>query len=229
MEKLLIERKDNISNREREVYRTLRTNIEFTGVENRCIAVTSCYPNDGKSTISIELALAFANNGRKTLLIDADLRKSVLLNRLGIQENLKGLSHVLSGQAGVNDTIYSTSIPGLFLMPTGVFPTNPTELLSNERFKKLLGAVRDVFDYVIIDTPPLGSVIDAAVIAKQCDGSLLVVKADAVSRREARGIADQLRTSNPNVLGVILNKVKTGSPQYYSKYGKYDEYDHYYG
>ena len=129
---------DEISSREREIYRTLRTNIEFTGIENRVIAVTSCVPNDGKSTVSYELAGAFAENGKKTLLIDADLRKSVLLNRLGIQEQVKGLSHVLSGQCNINDVICATNRTNLYMIPAGVFPTNPTELVGNERFEKLL-------------------------------------------------------------------------------------------
>ena len=209
---------------EREIYRTLRTNIEFTGIENRVIAVTSCAPNDGKSTVSYELASAFAENGKKTLLIDADLRRSVLLNRLGIQKEIKGLSHVLSGQGNINDTICATNKTNLYMIPAGVFPTNPTELLGNERFSKLVQAVKDVFQYVIIDTPPIGNVIDAAVVAKKCDGTVLVVKSDAISRAEAKSAVEQIRSSNDNILGVVLNKVDVKSTGYYGKYGKYKEY-----
>ncbi len=212
---------DEISSREREIYRTLRTNIEFTGIENRVIAVTSCAPNDGKSTVSYELAGAFAKNGKKTLLIDADLRKSVLLNHLGIQEEVKGLSHVLSGQCNINDVICSTNKPNLYMIPAGVFPTNPTELLSNDRFVKLLNAVKDVFTYVIVDTPPIGSVIDAAVVAKACDGTVLVLKSDAISRAEAKSAVEQIRSSNSNILGVVLNRVDVKSNGYYGKYKDY--------
>lgn len=215
---------EEISGREREVYRTLRSNIEFTGIENRVIAVTSFAPNDGKSTVSYELASAFAENGKKTLLIDADLRKSVLLNRLGIQEEVKGLSHVLSGQCNINDVICATNKPNFYMISAGVFPTNPTELLGNERFAKLIKAVKDVFTYVIIDTPPIGSVIDAAVIAKQCDGSVLVLKSDAISRSAAKSAVEQIQSSNPNILGIVLNKVDVKATSYYGKYGKYHDY-----
>ena len=208
---------EEISSQEREIYRTLRTNIEFTGIENRVIAVTSCAPNDGKSTVAYELASAFAENGKKTLLIDADLRKSILLNRLG-------LSHVLSGQCNINDTICATNKTNLYMIPAGVFPTNPTELLGNDRSSKLIQAVKDVFQYVIIDTPPIGNVIDAAVIAKKCDGTVLVIKSDAISRVEAKSAVEQIRSSNENILGVVLNKVDVKSNGYYGKYGKYKEY-----
>lgn len=215
---------EEISNQEREIYRTLRTNIEFTGIENRVIAVTSCTPNDGKSTVAYELANAFAETGKKALLIDADLRKSILLNRLGIQEKVKGLSHVLSGQCNINDVICATNKPNFYMIPAGVFPPNPTELLGNERFVKLLKAVKDVFAYVIVDTPPIGSVIDAAVIAKVCDGTVLVLKSDGVTRSLAKTAAEQIRSSNENILGVVLNKVDVKANGYYGKYGKYKEY-----
>ena len=110
------------------------------------------------------------------------------------------------------------------MIPAGVFPTNPTELLGNERFSKLVQAVKDVFQYVIIDTPPIGNVIDAAVVAKKCDGTVLVVKSDAISRAAAKSAVEQIRSSNDNILGVVLNKVDVKSTGYYGKYGKYKEY-----
>lgn len=215
------------STQEREVYRTLRTNIEFTGVENRVITVTSISPGDGKSTVSYYLARAFAESGKKTLLIDADMRKSVLLHRLQIQESVKGLSHYLSGQENVGDVIYSTNKKNLFLMPSGIFPTNPTELMGNERFAQMIPVVKNTFDYTIIDTPPLSSVIDAAVAARVSDGSILVLAADAASRVEAKNVADQLKAANGNVLGVVLNKVDVQYNSYYGKYKRYGKYGKY--
>ncbi len=212
---------------EREVYRTLRTNIEFTGVENRVITVTGISPGDGKSTVSYYLARAFAESGKKTLLIDADMRKSVLLHRLQILESVKGLSHYLSGQENVGDVIYSTNKKNLFLMPSGIFPTNPTELMENERFSQMIPVLKNTFDYIIIDTPPLSSVIDAAVAARVSDGSILVLAADAASRAEARNVVNQLKTANSNVLGVVLNKVDVRFDSYYGKYGKYKKYGEY--
>ena len=118
MDKLEIKGEISLSSREREVYRTLRTNLEFTGVENRVIAVTSCTPNDGKSTVAYNLALALAESGRNTLLIDADMRKSVLVHRLRVEGALKGLSHYLSGQNELGDVVYGTNKRNLFLLPT---------------------------------------------------------------------------------------------------------------
>lgn len=228
MEKVTINAEVDMSRQEREIFRTLRTNIEFTGVENRIIAVTSCMPNDGKSTVAFNLACTFAESGKKTLLVDADLRKSVLLKRLRLNGNMKGLSHLLSGQSSVGDTIYAANIENLYLLPTGVFPSNPTELLGNKRFGQLIAALRDNFEYVIVDTPPIGSVIDAAVVAKQCDGTILVVAADRISKGDAVAVTEQMRAANENILGVVLNKVNLKSSGYYGKYGNYrNRYDKY--
>ena len=225
MNRITIGEESNRTNREKEVYRTLRTNIEFTGVENRSIAITSCTPNDGKTTVTYNLACAFADGGKKTLLVDADLRKSVLFHRLQIQDSVKGLSHYLSGQENIGDVICSTNKKNLFLLPSGLFPTNPTELLGNERFAQMLPILKKTFDYVLIDTPPLSNVIDAAVVAKECDASLLVLAADNSSRSVAKTVTEQLRSANNNLLGVVLNKVDVRRGSYYGKrYGNYDSY-----
>lgn len=231
MNKLTLAPLESIDSREKEVFRALRTNIEFTGVENRVITVTSCYPNDGKTTVSYNLACAFAESGKKTLLIDADLRKSIFMSRYQIRQEVCGLSHLLSGQRQLDDVLYETNIKNLYTILTGVFPMNPTELLGNQRFGALLSSVRQGFEYIIIDTPPIGSVIDAAVIAKQSDASLLVLASDVVSRGEARHMVDQLKTANPNILGVVLNKVdgKGGGYYYGKRYKGYKKYGYGYG
>lgn len=228
MEKVTINAEVDMSRQEREIFRTLRTNIEFTGVENRIIAVTSCMPNDGKSTVAFNMACIFAESGKKTLLVDADLRKSVLLKRLRLNESMKGLSHLLSGQTSAVDAMYGTNIENLYLMPTGVFPSNPTELLANERFQQLITVLRDSFEYVIVDTPPVGNVIDAAVVAKQCDGTILVIASDRISKGDAVAVTEQMRAANENILGVVLNKVDLKNSSYYGKYGTYrNRYDKY--
>lgn len=229
MNKVTINAEVGMSRREKEIFRALRTNIEFTGVENRVIAVTSCTPNDGKTTVAYNLTCAFAESGKKTLLVDADLRKSVLLKRLQMEGELKGLSHLLSGQAAVGEVMYSTNKSNLYLVPPGLSPSNPTELLGNDRFKKFVSAAKEVFEYVIVDTPPLGSVIDAAVVGQQCDGSVIVLAADNTSRSAAISVTDQMRSANSNILGVVLNKVDVKNGGYYGKkyggyYGAYDKY-----
>lgn len=234
MDKLNLIESVPLTNQEREAYRTLRTNIEFTGIENRVIAVTSCTPNDGKTTVSYQLASAFAEDGKRTLYIDADLRKSVFAQRFGVTGNPKGLSHYLSGQAATVDVLYKTNKQFLYVIPVGTFPSSPTELLSKERLDKLIEESREVFDYIIIDTPPLGSVVDAAVIAKKSDASILVLESDAASRKFVRNVINQLKSANSNFLGVVLNKVNVKNSSYYRKYGgfygrKYKAYDSYYG
>ena len=112
-------------------------------------------------------------------------------------------------------------------MPSGIFPTNPTELMGNERFAQMIPVVKNTFDYTIIDTPPLGNVIDAAVAARVSDGSILVLAADAASRVEAKNVADQLKAANGNVLGVVLNKVDVQYNSYYGKYKRYGKYGKY--
>ncbi len=222
MEKIELIEPHILTHREKERYRTLRTNIEFSGVENRVIAITSCTPNDGKSTVSYHLACMLAESGKNTLLIDADMRKSVMMQRFQVSREVNGLSHYLSGKLPSKEVIYETNIKNLYLMPTGVFPTNPTELLGNFRMETLITRLKKVFDYVIIDTPPVGAVIDAAVVAKRCDASLMVVAYDTTSRVEAKKMIAQLKNANPNFLGVVLNKVKVGeSSYYYKRYGSY--------
>lgn len=229
MEKIVLKEQYPMTNREKEIYRTLRTNIEFSGIENQVIAITSCTPNDGKSTVSYYLASALAESGKRTLIIDADLRKSVFMQRFQIDKKLNGLSHFLSGQLGIDEVIYSSNKDKLYILPSGVFPSNPTELLGNGRMKKLIPALKESFDYVIIDTPPLGSVIDAAVISKNCDASMLILSYDTSSKTEAKKVAEQLKAANSNFLGVVINKADVKTRGYYKKYnGYYKKYGGYY-
>lgn len=205
-----------------ESYKSLRTNLLFCGEEKKVIAITSCTPNEGKSTVSINLAMSLADSGKKVLFIDADLRKSVLTGRTEVEGEIKGLSHLLSHQETIDNVIYSTNIPRFYIIYAGTVPPNPAELLGGNYFKKLLEAVRKIYDYVIIDTPPLGSVIDGAVIADACDGSILVIESGAVSYRFAQEVKEQMERCNCPILGVILNKVDMSRQGYYGKYyGKY--------
>ena len=210
--------------RSSEAYKTLRTNIEFSGAENRAIVLTSSTPDEGKSTVSLGLAMALCESGKKVLFIDADLRKSVLVGRHRVTEELKGLSHYLSGQAEMTEIVCKTQEPNLFVIFAGVVPPNPSELLGQERFETLLKRSKDAYDYIIIDAPPLGSVIDAAVIARVCDASVLVVAANSVSYKFVRTVKDQLEKTGCPILGVVLNKVDMKKNKYYGKYyGNYGE------
>lgn len=210
--------------RTEESLKTLRTNIMFSGIENKVIAITSCTPNEGKSTISLSLAKALAEGGKNVLLIDADLRKSILASKIKVNGELKGLSHFLSGMVDANDMMCRTQIEKLVLVPAGIIPPNPSELLGQKRFEALINSARKIYDYIIIDTPPLGSVIDGAVVAKVCDAAVLVVAAGEISYKYARVVKDQLEKSDCHILGVVLNKVDMKKDKYYGKY-----YGRYYG
>ena len=194
-----------------ESYKSLRTNLLFCGEEKKVIAVTSCTPNEGKSTVSLNLALSLA--------------ESVLVGRTEVDGEVKGLSHLLSHQETIENVIYSTNIPRFHIIYAGKVPPNPAELLGGEYFKRVLTAVKKVYDYVIVDTPPLGSVIDSAVIADECDGSIMVMESGAISYRFAQEVKEQLSKCNCPILGVILNKVDMSKQghygHYYGKYGKY--------
>lgn len=228
MQSIVLNDDNRLSNREKEMYRTLRTNLEFTGIENRVIAITSCAPDDGKSTVSFQLACALAESGKSTIYVDADMRRSVFAQRYNIDKEMKGLSHFLSGKIDTSDVIYVTNKERFYVLPTGVFPSNPTELLGNARMEVLITGLKKVFDYVIIDTPPLGSVIDAAVVSKYCDATMLVLASNTTSKKEAKKVIAQLKTANQNFLGIVLNKVEMkGSGYYYKRYGY--GYGSYYG
>lgn len=213
----------------KEAFKTLRTNIEFSGEDVRVICVTSALPGDGKSTVSYNLARAFAENGSPTLLIDADLRKSVMRKQICKSGNPgQGLTYFLAGMKPYLETVCRTDLPNLEVIFSGQFPPNPSELLGGKRFQALVEIARSKHSVVIIDTPPIGSVIDAAVVAKACDGVILVLKDKAVSSRLARRCKSQLDVTKAQILGCVLNGVDLSSSHYYGHYyGKY--YGHYYG
>ncbi len=213
--------------RTREAYKTLRTNIELCGSEIRTIVITSCTPNEGKTSVAVELARAFAEAGKQVVLVDADLRKSVLVGRYKTGAVHHGLIHVLAGRESLEMVVHMTNIQNLFMIFAGPVPPNPSELLGGEKFKEMLLNLRRQFDYVIVDTPPLGSVIDAAVAARACDGAMLVIQNNGISRRFARKVKEQLEKTECRVLGAILNKVDMSAGSIYGHYGRY--YGKYYG
>lgn len=210
-----------------EAFKTLRSNIEFCGGDVKVIAVTSCTPNEGKSSVAMEMAKAFAEAGNKTMLLDADMRKSVLVGRYKTGAVRRGLTHSLIGKAVYSEVMCSTNVPNLYVIFSGPVPPNPSELLGGEAFASILKNLRKTFDYIVIDTPPLGSVIDAAVVAKQCDGTVLVVENNAVSYKFVQRVKGQLDVTGSRILGVVLNKVDMSGKGYYGHYGRY--YGRYYG
>lgn len=212
-----------------EYYNSIRTNIQFSGRDLKVITLTSAQPGEGKSTTSVNLAISFARAGFRTLLIDADTRNSVMSGTFKSNERYQGLTSFLSGNAELSDVICDTSIDNLMIIPAGQVPPNPTSLIQNDNFKAMIDTVRGLYDYVIIDTPPLGLVIDAAILAHHSDASLLIVKAGADKRRTVTKLKEQLEQSGSVFLGVILNKYDIHLDKYgsYGSYGGYGSYGNY--
>ncbi len=214
-----------------EAIKTLRTNLMFSGEGIRVVALTSFSASEGKTTTAFQLAASLAQAGKRVLLLDADLRKSVLANRLQVRGKVNGLSHYLSGMANVSDLLYETDLPGLYVMFAGVRIATPAEVLGSNQFHKLIPALREVFDYVIIDTPPLGQVIDCAIIAPEVDGVVMVVDSSNNSYKLERRVKQQLESSGGKILGVVLNRVdmKDRGNYYGKKYGSGYGYGYGYG
>ena len=197
-----------------EAFRTIKTNLRFCGRDKKVIAVTSCVPNEGKSSVSMRLAQALREDGAKVILIDADLRKSVMFRQVMVEKGSRGLSDYLAGQCSVNDIICDTDLENFKIILCGITPPNPTELLRTEAFRKLLQKLREMYDYVLVDTPPVGLVIDAAVIAESCDGILWVISSGQISRRIALETKEQIEKSGCPVLGAVLNKTESSLSEY---------------
>lgn len=209
-----------------EYYNSIRTNIQFSGNDLKTIVLTSVQPGEGKSTTSVNLAISFARAGFKTLLIDADTRNSVMSGTFKASGRIKGLTAYLSGNSEFTDAICETNVENLTIVPSGKVPPNPTSLLQNANFNKLIDTVRSWYDYVIIDSPPIGLVIDAAIIAQKCDATILVTESGAIKRRFVLKAKEQMVQSGAQFLGIILNKVDHDMAGYgtYGQYGQYGQY-----
>ena len=208
----------------REALNSLRTNLQFSGVNLTTFLITSCGPDEGKSTVSFDIARSMAETGKRVILVDADIRKSVMISRHKIERltrRIGGLSQYLTGIAEAEDIICETNIENFYTIMSGPVAPNPTEILNGDRFEDLMEKLRDEFDVVIIDSPPLGSVIDAAIIAPKCDGAIIVMASGEVSKRVALDVKKQLEVSGCRILGVVLNKVKMEKGQYSKYYGEY--------
>lgn len=215
-----------------EEIKNLRTSITFSGDDIKTILFTSSTANEGKSTITIETVKSFAELGKKALLIDCDLRKSILKNKIKSGSIRKGLTHFLTGQCDFEDIIYECKSEAddneFYVIPAGPTSKNPTELLASEKFKSMIKELRDEYDVIVIDTPPLNEVIDASIVSKNVDGSIIVVEAGNVNYKVIQKTRDKLLLAGAKILGVVLNKVDKSKNSYgYYKYGK--SYGYYYG
>lgn len=211
-----------------EAMNSICTNLTFAGRDLHKIVVTSNDMSEGKTWMSMNIAMNIARRGRRVLLIDADLRRSFLVQRYKIElqgEGL-GLAHFLTGQCDLDDCIYETNIGGLCLMPIGRDVSNSVALIDTPFFGQMLDELANHFDLVLIDAPPVGMVIDAAEIASWCDGSLLVIEYNKTRMKEVTQCKRQMERSGTKVLGCILNKVSfdTISARKYYNRGYYRYY-----
>ena len=213
-----------------EALRTLRTNIRFCGDSIKSILLTSFAPTEGKSTIALSLAHSLAESGRKVLLIDADIRKSVMVGKMRAKSlsgaPLVGLSHFLTGQKTKEEVICEVrDLEKLHIIFAGPAVPNPTEILEEHYFDELMEYAREEYDMVIVDSAPIGLVIDAAVIARNCDGAILVIAQGEVKRGQILSAKNQLAASGIRILGAVLNKIDVSKSSYYGKYyGRYEQY-----
>ena len=188
-----------------EAINTLCTNLSFSGENVRKIMLTSCHASEGKSFVSMNVMRTLAKLGRTVALVDADIRRSMINATFGLQfdpdSTKQGLSHLLAGMAGEEDVIYRTNIAGAYMVPVGRELSNPLPLLNSPRFGRLLNRLSERVECVLVDAPPVGAVIDAAQIAKSCDGILVVVAYNEVRRQELIDAVRQLEQTGCPVLG----------------------------
>lgn len=209
-----------------EQFNTIRTNIQFANVdkEYKSLVLTSSTASEGKSTVAANLAVSFAKQGLKTLLVDADLRRPTVEATFNIP-NGKGLTNFLTDRTvNINNIIYGTSVKNLFVMPSGPVPPNPSELIGSKRMEQLIEALGSQLDLVIYDAPPVLSVTDAQLIATKVDGTVLVVRQDRAEKEAVKQSVALLEHVHAPILGFILNDVKNENNGYYG-YG----YGGYYG
>lgn len=208
-----------------EAINTICSNLTFAGKNIKKIVITSCEPNDGKSFVSVQIAINMGQRGKKVLLLDADMRMSVLNTHHNVQLTGAGfgLAHILSGQCQVADAIYETNLQNVFYIPIGSEVQTPLSLIATPDFDKFMQELNDSFEYIVIDAPPVGMVIDAAEIAKSCDGSVIVLEYSKTHRRTLMEAKKQMERTGTPILGCILNKIvmdRISTRKYYG-YGKY--------
>ncbi|MCC3356094.1 CpsD/CapB family tyrosine-protein kinase [Bacillus sp. REN16] len=204
-----------------EQYRTIRTNIQFSTVdeEMQLIMVTSSGPGEGKSTTTNNIAIVFAQQGKKVLLVDADLRKPTVHYSFRL-ENHVGLTNVLTKQKTLINVIQPTEQENLFALTCGPIPPNPAELLGSKAMDQFLTEVRSQYDIVIFDTPPVLVVTDAQVLANKTDGVVMVVSSNKTENDAALKAKETLMNAKAKLLGVVLNNKKRTESQYYYYYGQ---------
>jgi capsular exopolysaccharide synthesis family protein len=201
-----------------EAYRKVRTNLLYAFVDQppKVILLTSPGPGEGKSTTCANLGVVLAQAAKSTLILDCDLRKPVIHKYFGLR-NLHGIVDLLVGECSLPE-VWKEPVEGLKVVPAGPVPPNPAEILGSQRFSRFLAAIREEFDYVLIDTSPVGPVSDPAILAPQADGVLLVVDAQNTRKGSGREAVHSLEAIGANVLGAVMNNVRATKGESYYTY-----------
>lgn len=204
-----------------EQYRTLRTNIQFASVDKKVktIMVTSATPGDGKSTTAANLGIVLAQQQKKVLLVDADLRKPTSHYTFELP-NQVGLTNVLTKQINLEGAVSQTQIPYMDLLTSGPLPPNPSELLGSKAMGNFVERLDKHYDYIIIDTPPVNAVTDPQVLSQHCDGVIVVVRSGKTEQEAIKKAVDSLRKVGADILGSVLNSQKQSESNYYYYYGE---------
>lgn len=199
-----------------EQFRMLRANINFSLFEHEMkkILVTSSIPGEGKSTIAENLAVVFAQENKRVLLVDADMRKPTLHYTFDLF-NYIGLSNLLSKKLSLTNVIQKTFIPNLYVLPSGPIPPNPSELLASNNMDQFIKSIENHFDVVIFDVPPILSVSDAQILASKCDGTLLVLRFGKTEKKQLQKAKNILVSSHAKIIGVVCNNYKLGKVDHY--------------
>ena len=205
-----------------EAYRSVRTSIEYSNLDDKLkvILVTSTQQNEGKSTIASNLAISFSKlPNKRILLIDADLRNPSIHRGFNI-ENSDGMMSILKGDKDLKSTVYNLN-DSLDILTTGVIPPNPDEILVTEKMKKFIQQIKVKYDYIFIDSPPVGIVSDASLLSQLCDGVIFVVSSGEVETDFAKLARDKLMNVDAKILGAVLNKYRSYNDDYEYYYNKY--------
>ena len=203
-----------------EAYRTIRTGIEFSNLDKdlKIICITSSKKDEGKTTVLSNLGVSFAKIDKKVLLIDADLRNPSISKMFDIS-NTQGLMDILLGKKNIQDCVKKTKQENLYILTGGTIPPNPAEVLSSKKMSEFIESIKDEYDYIFIDSPPVGVVSDASIISAYSDGVIFVVGANEVDSNLAKIAKERLDSVKANIVGVILNKFKTDTnSEYYNYY-----------
>lgn len=202
----LLTNKAIINAESEEYFSALRANIQALSNDKKVIMVSSVLEGEGKTMAAVNLAVSFAELGLKTMLVDANTRNSSMSEYFKFKSNICGLTNYLTGTDPIEDTIYDADVKNLNIIPSGARAKNPTEILQNKNYNIMIEVFREYYDVIIIDTPSVGAVIDAAVVAKSADGFIMVAEANRVKKKDLESCIEELEKAGSECIGVVLNK-----------------------